>query len=156
MARTVADAAVGIAAMAHALADPAVAQRLLPGVAMVAKREMTASIQPATGGDMRLSGVGRRGARVGVRYRIADGKAYVTATGPLHLLEGGTQAHDVEPRRRRAVYGAGMDRPLARVHVRGAPAKRVWTRAVGHAAPVTTRTYAERTSAAAFAAYLKA
>lgn len=156
MPRTVADAAVGIAAMARNLSDPATAQRLLPGVAMVAKRELTAVIQPATGGDMRLSGAGRRGKRIAVRYTIADGKAYVSASGPLHLLEGGTQPHDVTPRRKRAVYGAGMDRPAARTHVRGAPAKHVWSRAVGHAAPITTRTYAERTSAAVFAAYKSA
>jgi hypothetical protein len=143
MPRTAADAAVGIAAMSRTLTDPATAQRPC-GVAQVAKRELLTTIAPATGGDLRLSGVGRNGARIGVRYRIVGGTAEVAATGPLHFLEGGTQAHDVEPRRRRAVYGAGMDRPLARVHVRGAPAKRVWSRAVGRAAPVTTRTYAER------------
>jgi hypothetical protein len=152
MPRTVADAAVGIAAMSQALTDPATGQRVLPGVAQLAKQQLLATIQPASDGDLRLSGAGP----IGVRWSLDNGTAVIAATGPMHLIEGPTQAHDVEPKRRRAVFGAGMDRPAARTHVRGVQAKRVWSRAVGRAAPVTTRTYAERMSAAAFNAYLKA
>lgn len=55
-------------------------------------------------GDMRLSGVGRRGARVGARFDVkgtVNPTAIVTATGPLHLIERSTQPHPITPRGRR-------------------------------------------------------
>lgn len=54
--------------------------------------------------DLRMSGVGRGGARVGVRYDIKgtnNPTSIIRATGPLHLLENPTKAHDIAPRRRR-------------------------------------------------------
>jgi hypothetical protein len=50
----------------------------------------------------RLSGVGKRGAKVGVRYDIKGAKnptAIVRATGPMHLIERSTKAHTI-PRSR--------------------------------------------------------
>lgn len=60
-----------------------------------AKKIEQREIQKASGGDMRMSGVGRaRGrqgnAKVGVRYDIRGGEvpwSKIKATGPLHLLE---------------------------------------------------------------------
>lgn len=53
----------------------------------------------------RLSGVGRRGARVGARFDVwksaKDPSALVRATGPLHLVENDTAPHKITPRRRR-------------------------------------------------------
>lgn len=55
-----------------------------------------------TGGDSRLSGVGKSGARVGARYRVsgtgAAAKAYIRALGPYQLLERDTAAHFMVPR----------------------------------------------------------
>ena len=55
-------------------------------------------------GDMRLSGVGRRGARVGARYDVkgtVNPTAIIGATGPMQLLEHPTSPHDIVPRRRK-------------------------------------------------------
>ena len=55
-------------------------------------------------GDMRLSGVGKRGAKVGAKYDIkgtTNPTALITATGPLHLIERNTAAHSILPRGRR-------------------------------------------------------
>lgn len=57
-------------------------------------------IRAATG-DMRLSGVGRRGAKVGARYTVAGAKATIRATGPLQLIERPTRPHPIAPRKRR-------------------------------------------------------
>lgn len=46
----------------------------------------------------RLRGVGKKGAKVGARYDIkgtVNPTAIVQATGPLHLLERDTRAHDI-------------------------------------------------------------
>ena len=59
-----------------------------------------------------LSGVGKRGARIGVRYNVGqydDGaKSLVFATGPFHLIERNTSAHRIPRVRKR-----GKPRPIA-------------------------------------------
>lgn len=58
----------------------------------------------AVTGDMRLSGVGLRGARVGARYDIkgtVNPTALIRATGPLHLIERDTRPHEIKRRKRR-------------------------------------------------------
>lgn len=58
-------------------------------------------IRRATGGDMRLSGVGKSGARVGVRFnQTVDTEAVIRATGPLQLIERDTKAHQIAPKTR--------------------------------------------------------
>lgn len=62
--------------------------------------------------SMRMSGVGKKGARVGVRYDIKGSKtlaALVKAYGPLHLLERDTKAHPIFVRAGR-VTGRGSSR----------------------------------------------
>lgn len=96
---------------------------------------VTSSVRDVTradsGGDMRLSGVGRRGARVGARYDVkgrANPVALVRATGPMHLLERGAGPHMIRARRGRFLstpYG-----PRRSVHHPGAPAKHTWSRGV--------------------------
>jgi hypothetical protein len=56
-----------------------------------------------TGGDSRLSGVGKSGARLGARYKVYGGDnqtAYISATGPYHLLERNTSPHLISAGRR--------------------------------------------------------
>lgn len=54
----------------------------------------------------RLRGVGKKGARIGVRYDVKSDEAVVVkALGPLHLLERDTRAHTIEPKKRRAKSG---------------------------------------------------
>jgi len=65
--------------------------------------EIRHEIRVATGGDMRLSGVGRRGARVGAKYDVkgdVNPTALIVATGPMQLLEHDTAPHEIRPRRR--------------------------------------------------------
>jgi hypothetical protein len=72
--------------------------------ALLVTRAIRAEIREATGGDNRLSGVGRRGARVGARYDVkgqVNPTAIVYATGPLHLIEHDTEPHDIQARNRR-------------------------------------------------------
>jgi len=54
-------------------------------------------------GTRTLSGVGKRGARLGVRYDLKGGNsptALLRVTGPAHLLNNPTAAHRIEPRGR--------------------------------------------------------
>ena len=55
-------------------------------------------------GDGRLSGVGKKGAKVGARYDVkgsTNPTALITATGPMQLIERDTKAHTIpKPRRR--------------------------------------------------------
>lgn len=61
-----------------------------------------ASIAAASGGDSRLSGVGKSGAKVGARYKIKRSQhnpsALVSAEGPLQLIERDTKAHGELPK----------------------------------------------------------
>lgn len=68
--------------------------------AKAAKKAHSTVISRHSGGDMKLSGVGPRGAKVGVRYDIKHGglagaSAVIRATGPLQLIDGDTSAHRV-------------------------------------------------------------
>lgn len=84
-----------------------------------------------SGGDMRLSGVGRRGARVGARYDVRGGRnptALVRATGPMQLLELPTRPHLIRPQRKRAILTPGGARAYA--HHPGTSGKRTWSRGV--------------------------
>ena len=75
----------------------------LVGVSRAAQH-VTTSIRGeilAVTGDNRLSGVGKRGARVGAEYKIfgsTNPTAYIKAKGPLHLVERDTRPHSIEPR----------------------------------------------------------
>ena len=75
--------------------------------AFEAKKVIGQEIRQATG-DGRMSGVGAKGARVGVRYDIKGTEnptALGRATGPLHLVENPVKPHEITPKRRRR--GAG-------------------------------------------------
>ena len=70
--------------------------------ALFVTKAIRAEIRAATG-DSRLSGVGRRGARVGAGYDVkgnVNPTALITARGPLHLVERKTNPHTIAPRRR--------------------------------------------------------
>lgn len=72
--------------------------------ALTITRAMRQEVKQATGGDNRLSGVGKRGARIGAKYDIKGSinpTAIVRATGPAQLVEHDVRAHSIAPRRRR-------------------------------------------------------
>lgn len=101
--------------------------------ARIGKATLGAAVQTMAPGG-RLSGVGRRGARVGVGYNVyGDGVVQVSARGPVWLVENPTSAHDVAPKKRRgkgALYGPGYDHPYrGTVHVSGTRGKHAWEHA---------------------------
>lgn len=101
--------------------------------------------------DMRMSGVGRRGARVAVRVRVTgDGVGTVEAVGPVHLLERPTKPHMIprqstRRRRRRVVVIPGVG-PRAWARHPGTPGMRTWSRGQREAQPVIAAEMRRRTS----------
>lgn len=91
------------------------------------RTEATSVARDVTGGDQRLSHMGRRGARLGMRYDVEDqGRRVViklTPAGPWMLTERGAKPHTIKPRGARgrgggsgwgidaAVYASGYDHP---------------------------------------------
>lgn len=67
--------------------------------ALTIKGSVMTQIARTTGGSMKLSGVGKKGSKVGVRYNVrgyyGNVTAIVSATGALHLLERDTKAHEI-------------------------------------------------------------
>lgn len=88
--------------------------------ALHAKNELQEAGRQMTG-DLRLSGVGKRGARIGVRYDIdrarssaVSDRAFIKAWGPWQFVEADTRGHRIpkvrgrRARRRYAVLGQGL------------------------------------------------
>lgn len=67
---------------------------------MAGKAEHAKPIRSDSGGDNRLSGVGRRGARVGARFDVKPDLVEFKATGPLHFLANPMSPHRIEPKKR--------------------------------------------------------
>lgn len=67
--------------------------------ALSVKTSVMAQLAHAVGSDLRMSGVGSKGARLGVRYDVGgyygNVTALVTATGPMHLVERDTKPHQI-------------------------------------------------------------
>lgn len=75
------------------------AQRVAMANAMkTAKAALIAARDEATGGDGVLSHVGKKGAKLGVNYKIEDGgtslQGYIRATGAWPIIESDTPAHE--------------------------------------------------------------
>lgn len=107
------------------------------------KRSVQAFVGPATGGDFRLSGVGRRGAKVNVRFDNPVGKlepaVLVRMVGPAHLIENPTKPHRIpNPRRRRgrrrvvSIPGVGV---RAYANHPGTRGRKPWAKGVAVAKP---------------------
>jgi hypothetical protein len=76
---------------------PQASRKSVEAAALFVTQAARASIAVGSGGDSALSNVGR-GARVGARYDVRGDKnptALVRATGPLHLLDNPTRAHEI-------------------------------------------------------------
>jgi hypothetical protein len=72
--------------------------------ALAVTKAIRAEVKSASGGDNRLSGVGKKGARVGAKYDVkgqVNPTALIKATGPMQLLEHPTRPHEITPRKRR-------------------------------------------------------
>lgn len=125
-----------------------------------AKTIQIAELRAVTG-DMRMSGVGTKGARVGARYDMLSGGrgSVVYATGPVHLLERPIKAHTITTKASRGRRSRGPrakalgtpGHPVARVQHPGVRnPRRPWERGFMRAKPVVTRTI-QRQYGSAFA-----
>lgn len=83
---------------------------IVDDASLVMKRAIEGSIRTVVP-DMNMSGVGRSGVKVGVRYDIKGTRnptSLIRATGPLHLVENPTSPHTIpKARRRRKVLKFG-------------------------------------------------
>lgn len=74
-----------------------------------ARKEATTVARSVTGGDGVLSHMGRKGARLGMRYDVAEQGRRVTLkltpAGPWVLTERGAKPHTIKPRRRASGWG---------------------------------------------------
>lgn len=98
-----------------------IVSRGLGAAALEAKKEMAAVGRRAAGGDGKLSGVGRNGARLGAGYSFVRGSRGMTvavyANGPWQLVEWGRSGGYRIPKRR----GTGPNkarRSAPRLHLR--------------------------------------
>lgn len=112
-------------------------------VARSTKTRLEASLRQGAP-SMRLSGVGRSGAAIGVsaadvRSKGTHASALIRATGPLHLLERDTKAHFIDPTpRSRDVTEALvlLDGQLrGSVYHPGTKGKKLWEKGVKDATP---------------------
>lgn len=118
--------------------------------------EVRQHIAGATGGDSRLSGVGRKGAKVGAGYKVLSAnKAIIQARGPLHLVERTNKDHAVVPKARRVARGGrvAMRMPDGRfrrgpIHVRGSKGKQPFEKGTRAGIPAAAQEIRQAFSAA--------
>ena len=110
---------------------------------LIVKTSVLAHMTVASGGDLKLSGVGKKGARIGARYNVGgageDAKSLVYATGPVQLIENDTKAGPRPHKRRR---GRGRKRfigPIQSGYHPGTKGKHPWAKGVAAAVPGVKR-----------------
>ena len=140
MPRDLADLAASAGRTAEALQGAQIVG--VKRAALHTTRVVRAEIAAATGGDSRLSGVGKRGAKVGARFDLMTATrnptAIIKATGPLQLVERDTRAHTIPRQRRRSRrrrYAAFAGRVYSRVDHPGTRGKRPFARGAQAASP---------------------
>ena len=124
MADDLAGLAVSVGRMPEAIREGQAAG--VRKAALQMTRAIRGEIRVASGADSRLSGVGRRGVRVGARFDVrgkVNPTALIRATGPLQLIERDTKAHDIGPRRKYA-RGSRKKKPAIKFGGRYAPGVR--------------------------------
>ena len=129
------------------------AERGVAKSALTVTRSIRSELQRVTGGDSRMSGVGKRGRKVGARYRVRGGSepsALITAEGPVHLLERDTKAHTIprERRRGRRRIVVTPQGPRARVNHPGTQGRQPFAKGVNAAAPKVPRVIQQEVSTA--------
>lgn len=85
--------------------------------ALVSKKRIEAQRDRDTGGDGRLSGVGKSGAKLGVSYKMEGTatapRAFIKATGPWPLIENNTSGRVVRSRHAKGSGRRGLIGPAA-------------------------------------------
>lgn len=83
---------------------------------LAGKNVMLSAMVAALGGN-RLSGVGKKGAKVGVRYTVRGYQnpvGIIQYTGPVHLANSGTRPHQILPRSRQTTAKGNRRRGSAK------------------------------------------
>jgi hypothetical protein len=109
------------------------ARDIIRQAAQEAKDAQLDTLRRDAGGDLRLSGVGRRGAAIGARYDLRgmgrESTAEVKATGPVPLIANPSKAHAIPKKGRRrkvlAIPGIGVRASVQHPGTRG---KDTWNR----------------------------
>jgi hypothetical protein len=114
---------------------------------LVTAQAVKTSVQTQMGGagvqNGKLRGVGKKGAKIGVRYDLVGETALVRATGPFHLIERDTKAHR-EPKvrgsraRKRLLVIPGVGVRASANHP-GTKGKHPWAKGVLVAVPIAER-----------------
>lgn len=117
-------------------------ERSVQVASLAVKKSVLVQMQLAGVNGGRLRGVGKKGAKVGVRYDQKGKAALVRATGPFHLLERPTKGHRT-PKERAAnsrakrkvvnIPGVGV---RAFANVAGTKGKYPWAKGVEAAIPI--------------------
>jgi hypothetical protein len=102
--------------------------------ARIGKATMEGAVAAMAAGG-RLSGVGKRGARVAAGYTVyGDNNVKISARGPVWLVDQSNTAHTIAPKKKRgrqgALYGKGYEHPYGgTVSHPGTAGKHQWARA---------------------------
>jgi len=114
--------------------------------ALTVKTSVLAQLTAAGVKDLKLRGVGKKGARIGVRYDYTGpSSALVRATGPFHLIESDTVGHRIPKvrgsrARRRVVVIPGVG-VRAFANVKGTKGKHPWAKGVAVALPIQEKAH---------------
>ncbi len=149
MVRTPAQFALRARSFANEL--PKLERRTVEAAAAMVKSTAVSELRRAAGADLRLSGVGKRGARIGARYDRgkSTSTAIVRALGPVQLVESNTKPHRVPKKRtrgrRRVVVIPGVGVRASANHP-GTRGKHPWARAMDRAIPKVPAVMSAETS----------
>lgn len=142
MARDLFDLAASAGAAAAALK---VASKVgVRKAALHVTTEVRTEIRRAVGGDMRMSGVGRRGARVGASFDVrgdVNPTALIKGTGAIMLIEKDTPAHRIPKsggRKKRVVIDG---HPYHHAFHPGTSGKQPFAKGVAKAGPDTPKIF---------------
>lgn len=111
--------------------------------AQAVKTSVTAQMAAAGVQNGKLRGVGKKGAKIGVRYDVTGKTALVRATGPFHLIERDNKDHRTPKvrgsrARKRVVVIPGVG-VRAFANVKGTKGKHPWAKGVIVAVPVAEK-----------------
>lgn len=80
----------------YADAQEGVAREAVVGATRVVRGAIDAELLANTHGNRRLSGVGKKGAKLTVLSTVTGNRGVITARGPWQLIEGATKRHDIQ------------------------------------------------------------
>lgn len=116
------------------------AQRIAVTKAAAVMKETHVTGLRADAPSMRLRNVGKKGAKLGVRYKVkggaSDPSATVEATGPWQILNNPAKAHEIRGRKGKVIHFGSLFR--ASVKHPGHRGKQTWQKAQPAAAKAGT------------------